>query len=239
MSSVAKLSAVTNVSAIESTVTETDAIRSSFRIFYGVFAVTFVYSLVKYVGFSGVSTSDIPLFLVNKALSFASVLMLAFSLVIGPLVRMRALNAKTWMLNRKYVGLIGFGAAAVHSAFFLLMLLNPQFYPKFFLDSGRLTGLAQLAFLSGAIALSVFAVLAMTSLDSVRKTMGGIFWKKTHAHVTGASVLVLFHLAFIGLKGWMTPGKWPVGLPPITLLAFVPLVAVLVFRRILARHENF
>jgi hypothetical protein len=41
--------------------------------------------------------------------------------------------------------------------------------------------------------------------------------------------LVVAHMVVFGLRGWMTPEKWPWGLPPISMLAVtaaaVPLVA--------------
>jgi len=33
--------------------------------------------------------------------------------------------------------------------------------------------------------------------------------------------LIAAHLVVLGLYGWLTPNKWPAGLLPISLLAFV------------------
>ena len=48
------------------------------------------------------------------------------------------------------------------------------------------------------------------------------------------------HLVALGLKGWMNPGAWTFGLPPISLVALVAaLVPLLVKRRkVLEKREE-
>jgi DMSO/TMAO reductase YedYZ heme-binding membrane subunit len=63
------------------------------------------------------------------------------------------------------------------------------------------------------------------------KALGGWRWKRSQRLGYLALLLVAVHLLFLGLKGWMTPGKWPAGLVPISLVAFVVCLVPLVVNR--------
>ena len=61
--------------------------------------------------------------------------------------------------------------------------------------------------------------------------MGGKRWKRSQHMGYLALILVAVHLVVLGLKGWLTPEKWPAGLIPISLVAFVVAVIPLVVKR--------
>ena len=49
---------------------------------------------------------------------------------------------------------------------------------------------------------------------------------------------VAIHLMALGLKGWLTPEKWPAGLVPISLIAFVAAVIPLLVKRKLTKQKE-
>ena len=63
------------------------------------------------------------------------------------------------------------------------------------------------------------------------KALGGWRWKRNQRMGYAALVFVLVHLVFLGLKGWLTPAKWPWGLVPISLVAAVTAAIPLVVKR--------
>ena len=42
-----------------------------------------------------------------------------------------------------------------------------------------------------------------------------------HLHIEAIVFRIIVHLFFMGVKGWLYPGGWHGGLPPISLVAFV------------------
>jgi DMSO/TMAO reductase YedYZ heme-binding membrane subunit len=125
---------------------------------------------------------------------------------------------------------MGFSLAAIH-AFFSVCLLTPAYFAKFFADDGRLNLIGELGLAVGVVALWAVAIPAITTLPMMPKAIGGMRWKRSQRMGYLCLGLVVAHMVVFGLKGWLTPQKWPWGLPPISLLAVtaaaVPLVVKL------------
>ena len=72
---------------------------------------------------------------------------------------------------------------------------------------------------------------AITTLPMMPKSIGGQRWKRSQRMGYLCLSLVLSHLAFFWLKGWLGPAKWLLGLPSISLWAAaataIPLVVKL------------
>jgi DMSO/TMAO reductase YedYZ heme-binding membrane subunit len=71
---------------------------------------------------------------------------------------------------------------------------------------------------------------AITTLPMMPKAIGGTRWKRSQRMGYLCLSLVVAHLVVLGLKGWLTPQHWPIGLPPISLLAAVAAAVPLVVR---------
>ena len=88
----------------------------------------------------------------------------------------------------------------------------------------------------GVVALFALMSPAITTLPMMPRAIGGKRWKRSQRLGYVGLILVVVHLTDLGLMGWLAPGSWTSGLPPISLLAvvaaLVPLVAKL--RRIRA-----
>ena len=83
----------------------------------------------------------------------------------------------------------------------------------------------------GILALFFLLSPAITTLPMMPKALGGWRWKRTQRMGYLALALVVVHLVVLGLKGWLTPGKWPAGMVPISLVAFVVALIPLVVKR--------
>ena len=82
----------------------------------------------------------------------------------------------------------------------------------------------------GVVALWAVAIPAIATLPMMPKAMGGIRWKRSQRMGYLCLSLVLAHMVVFGLKGWLAPDKWPLGLPPISLWAAVAAAVPLVVK---------
>jgi DMSO/TMAO reductase YedYZ heme-binding membrane subunit len=72
---------------------------------------------------------------------------------------------------------------------------------------------------------------AISTLPMMPRELGGKRWKRTQRVGYLALALVLVHLVFLGLKGWLAPSGWQWGLPPISLLAALAALTPLLVKR--------
>lgn len=187
----------------------------------------FVYAALRYLVFGDVAVDQLPVFVMNKALSMAGLVLIALAVGARPIVR--ALPALGWLkADRRALGMAGLGFAGVHTAL-SLMLLNPAYFGKIYsAAAGRMSLWAELSMLAGAVAL---ALLVWQSRITGNGKTGDDAARRASTHRrwlgTGVLALTLLHVAFMGWPGWLAPGDWPGGMPPITLLsAGVALVGV-------------
>ena len=138
----------------------------------------------------------------------------------------------------KFCGLMGFFMAAIH-AFFSFVLLTPAYFAKFFDAAGKLILQGEVAISVGVLALFLLLAPALTTLPMMPKAIGGMRWKRNQRVGYMALALVLVHLVFLGVKGWLNPSGWLGGLPPISLLAAVAaLIPILVKRKLMRDHDE-
>ena len=197
-------------------------------IFFIIFLILFIYAIVRYNVFRGVSMLNIPLYISNKALAVASVVLIGLSFFLGPLAKFWPRTFAQKLYLRKYLGLFGFGIAAVHGLISLL-IFNPSYYPRFFLE-GKLTLAGELSMLFGILALFIFSIVAITSLPSIETTMDRKSWLSIQRLGYLAFIFVLLHVSVIGYKGWLTPSEWPGKLLPMSLITFIIIALVLLVR---------
>jgi len=72
------------------------------------------------------------------------------------------------------------------------------------------------------------------------KELGRWRWKRSQRLGYLALILVVVHLVALGLKGWLTPKGWPIGLPPISLLSLLAALVPLTVKsmRIYAKRKR-
>lgn len=194
-----------------------------------IFGVLFGYAIVRYVIFKGVEVAHVPLYILNKALAVVAVVLIGLSFVLGPLARFWPRVFVPQLHMRKYLGLLGFGSATLHGSISLL-LFTPSYYPKFFSETGKLNATGELSMLFGFLSLFIFAIVAITSITTVERSMPKEQWLLVQRLGYLAFAFVLLHVVIMGYEGWLDPSGWPGGMPPITLIAAVAIVFVLLMR---------
>ncbi|MBI2145038.1 hypothetical protein HYU18_01810, partial [Candidatus Woesearchaeota archaeon] len=123
----------TTASKVDKKSGETSGFRQVAVISLVAFIAALAYAVVRYHVIKGVPWDDFPLYILNKAVSLAAVFLIAMSYEFGPLARFLPRVFVPLLPARKYLGLLGFGLAAVHAVMSLL-LFSPAYYPKFFSD---------------------------------------------------------------------------------------------------------
>ncbi len=175
-----------------------------------VLAIGLGYAIVRYNVFGGVSVEQLPLYVTNKAVSVAGLVLIVTAVGARPLSGW--LPGCGWLMDeRRSMGMLGLGLSAVHTVM-SLMLLNPGYFGKFYdAGTGKMHLAAEVSMLAGVVALALLVVQSRAGEGSGRSSLRWLG--------VGVLALSLMHLGFMGWPGWWTPGKWHGGLPPITLLS--------------------
>lgn len=141
------------------------------------------------------------------------------------LIALSVLKKKTlsnYKLNRRSLGMSGFMFALIH-ALSVLILFNENHYPKFYSDHS-INLIGWLAITVGILSIIIFlfpflAVLKKSPHTNKIFKLGKI-----------GLVASIFHPLLIGFSGWFSVGDWPMFMPPITMLAVMVGVVVLIKR---------
>ncbi len=181
-----------------------------------VLLVTTLYTIIRYVIFGHVSPNYMPVYLLNKSVSKASVVLL-FCTALS--------HTKDQLGKIKFLGTASLLSAYIH-ILFSFAILSSAYYPKFF-DMEKLN-------LSGKVTI-LFGVLAALLFWSIRSVRSAFMVRRKFQLLSG--LFVAAHLVTIGFIGWLKVEKWPGGLPPISLLSFVfAIISLVLFLR--PREEN-
>lgn len=169
-----------------------------------ILGLTLAYAILRYIIFHDVAWSNLPLYVLNKALSWTAIILFAMSLIASD---------KT---QRRDYGVLAAGAILAH-VIMSLMILNPHYFPKFFGETGRLSAMAEISMVAGVAGALLLAGLFSANLSGKGNTPGSLRagWGRT---ILCCSAL---HVAAMGYAGWLAPGGWYGYLPPISLLSFL------------------
>jgi DMSO/TMAO reductase YedYZ heme-binding membrane subunit len=205
--------------------------------FFVVFGVSLIYAIIRYHFAGGTPWEHFPLFILNKIISLSAVIFVVASYLIGKIIRWHDNDKQLRLVVIKFCGLMGFFLACVH-AFMSVFLFTPSYFTKYFSPDGRLNLMGELGMTMGIIALFFLLSPAITTIPMMPKELGGKRWKRSQRMGYLALILVVAHLVVLGLKGWITPEKWPAGLIPISLVAVIVAVIPLVVKRKVDREEE-
>jgi DMSO/TMAO reductase YedYZ heme-binding membrane subunit len=176
-----------------------------FRFTFIIFLIAYSYAALRYhVG------ASVPLdewyFVLNKSLAWTGFTLLATSIL-------KVSTLRKWKLDRRDLGLTGIAFAAVHTLS-VLFLFSETHYSKLYTDH-QINAQGYLALSIGIISFLIF----MFPLFAALKKYPNSAWQFRLGKV--GVLISIFHPFIIGYTGWFSPEKWPMGLPPITLLAVV------------------
>jgi len=204
--------------------------------FLAIFGVSVAYGILRYHLAGDVAWRHFPLFILNKVTALAAVGFVACSYLVGKVFRRHDHDKALRLVVIKFCGLMGFFLAAIH-AFMSVFLLTPAYFGKYFDDAGRLNLKGEAGMAVGILALFFLLSPAITTLPMMPKALGGWRWKRTQRMGYAALLLVVVHLVFLGLQGWINVGGWTKGLPPISLVAVAAALVPLVVKRRLTQGK--
>jgi hypothetical protein len=125
-----------------------------------------------------------------------------------------------WLNSRKALGMTGFLLVLVH-ALISFLLFKSAVYGKFFEANGTLTLLAGLSMLGGVLAFVILWGINLSFQTHLSEDKAFIKFITSRRFLLVAMLLGAAHLFFMGYEGWLNPGGWQGGLPPISLVAFL------------------
>lgn len=184
-----------------------------------VFVLAIAYAVLRYHVAGPVPWKDFPFFILNKGISLAAFVLIACNFGFGPLRNVGVPVPESWLAARKAVGMTGFLLVLVH-ALMSFLLFKPAVYGNFFSQDGTLTLFAGLSMLTGVLAFVVLWAYNLSFQTFLREDKAFISFITSRRFLLVAFILGGAHLLFMGYAGWMKPGDWHGGLPPISLVAF-------------------
>lgn len=185
------------------------------------------YAVVRYGVFKSVSLTHWPLYLNNKALSLAGLVLIAASFVVRG-ANGGANSTPGGRETGRLLARVGFALIGIH-VLMSLPVIGPGYFPQFFAeDKMNLTG--ELSLLLGVI--SFVCCIALAVLNLTGSALDQAPARRLLAQRLGLLALASAagHVLVMGVAGWLTPKAWPGGMPPITLLAFLAAIVALVGR---------
>ena len=142
------------------------------------------------------------LYIINKAFSSASFVVIGIVLLIGPFCRLYQ-RFDHWILYRKELGLVGFAAALAHTVISLFFLPDKFAFASFFTYTSFNRGLVP--FLFGAGSIILFSILTVISLEAIKcRIENDAWWRWQYWGVRIAFVLLFLHLVVMKYPGWIS-----------------------------------
>ncbi|MCM4151619.1 hypothetical protein DHD05_08460 [Arenibacter sp. N53] len=190
------------------------------KIIWAVFGISMGYAVLRYNVVGTVAWKDLPIFILNKGVSLAAIVLLVFSFSIRPLTNLRMTNFNLGLESRKVLGISGLLLTIFH-VLLSFLIFNPQYYPKFFEGDNTLSVIGNFSLLSGLVS---FMVLGLYHWCFRNRSKGKEILIKiitSKKFLLGLLFMLGIHLFFMGYSTWLAPSKWQGGLPPISLISFV------------------
>ena len=192
-----------------------------------IFVFAVAYAVLRYHVAGPVPWKDFPFFILNKGISLAAFVLIACNFGFGPLRNIGVPLPDSWLAARKAIGMTGFLLVLIH-ALMSFLLFKPAVYANFFAADGTLTLIAGLSMLAGILAFVVLWAYNLSFQTFLREDEVFISFITSRRFLLVAFILGGAHLLFMGYEGWLKPGGWHGGLPPISLVAFAVFVVVYV-----------
>jgi len=183
------------------------------------FILSIGYAIVRYHILGEVAWKDLPFFILNKGISMSALILLAFNFTFGPLKNLGAPIPNSWLRSRRIIGIVGFIQVFVH-VIMSLMLFNPTVFAKYFEQNGTMTLITGLSMIAGVLAFIFLWIYNVSFNAAFRKDKDLISFITSRKVLLSAMLFSGAHLVFMGYNGWLNPGGWLGGLPPISLVAF-------------------
>lgn len=176
--------------------------------FFAVFAFSMGYAAFRYLVFGPVAMANLPCFIVNKAVSLASVLALCAA----------AIQARAGRGDQQRAWFAFFKVTLFLHLALSFFLFSSDYYPTMF-SGGKMNLSGELFMLCGVLA------LFMLMLKTIVKEAGiGIEILQPLSLVA-----IALHNLFLGVGNWPKWRAWYGYMPPITMISFIAAIVALLF----------
>jgi hypothetical protein len=192
----------------------------AWAIIFWTFIISLGYAIIRYHIAGPVPWKDLSFFVLNKGNALSAFILLSINFSLGPLKKLGLAIPHTWLKSRKILGIMGFLQVFVH-LIMSFILLRPSVYDKFFEADGTLTLFTGLNLIGGITAFIFIWIYNISFNMELRKDKDLIRFITSRKVTLYAILMAGVHLFFMGFEGWLKPGGWHGGLPPISLLAFI------------------
>ena len=189
-------------------------------IIFWTFLISLAYAVIRYHIVGPVPWKDLSFYVLNKGNALSAFILLSINFSLGPLRKLGLAIPDNWLKSRKILGIMGFLQVFVH-LIMSFILLRPTVYAKFFEADGTLTLFAGLNLIGGITAFIFIWIYNISFNMELRKDKELIRFITSRKVTIYAIFMAGVHLFFMGYEGWLEPGGWHGGLPPISLIAFI------------------
>lgn len=178
------------------------------------------YAMTRYILLGPVPWKDLSLFILNKGVSLGAFIMLILNFSLGPLQNLGVKIPASWMKGRMAIGMTSFFLVFLH-VISSILLFKPVIYPKFFEMDGTLTATSGISMLGGILSFIILWGYNLTFKTYIKEDKAFVKFITSRKILLLAMFLGAVHLFFMGFKGWIEPGEWYGGLPPVSMVAFI------------------
>ena len=193
--------------------------RKYLKTIVAVLTISIGYAVLRYNMVGTVAWKDLPIFILNKGVSLASIVLLTFSFSIKPLVNLGIPTLNFGKESRKILGISGLLLTIFH-VLLSFLIFNPQYYPKFFVSDNSLSVIGNFSLLAGMASFMILGLYhwCFRNRSKNKELLINIITSKEF--LLGLWFMLGIHLVFMGYTTWASPSKWQGGLPPISLISF-------------------
>ena len=175
------------------------------------FSILYGYAIVRYHFGKSVPLED-WFFILNKAFAW-------FAMTLISLTLLKENTLQKFQFSKRHLGQLGFLFGILHICSALL-LFSEKYYPKFYSDHT----FSSIGWTSISVGIISILIYSLPLYGSFKKYSSE---NKLFKFGKIGLLINIIHPILIGYSGWFTINKWPLFMPPITLLAV--LFALLLF----------
>ena len=199
-----------------------------------IFALTWIYAIMRYNVHKGYEWFHLPIQVTNKAVCWTALYNFALCQVPGIIGRFYNMYVgkmhmkPNWLITgfhiRKPLGIISLWLLGIHILMSML-LFNPKYYGKFFIDpeasSSKLNRMGEASFFFAIFGSGLYAIMGVCSLPSVGNNLTRKAWEFVYGPIAWFALCFgTAHVLIMGVKGWVVKKNvWPGDMPPITMIS--------------------
>lgn len=185
-----------------------------------ILAFGFGYAILRYHIAGPIPWIDLSFFTLNKGMSLSAFTLLILNFSLGPAKNLGLPIPDAWLNARMALGITGFLLVLIH-VLMSMMLFSPAVYASFFEADGSVSLKGGLSMFAGIIAFVILWGYNLSFKTTLREDQAFMAVLTSRKFLLWSMLFIGAHLCVMGYAGWLNPGGWHGGLPPISLVSFV------------------